>query len=323
MELSKTLPSTNGLLTFLTGGTDLSTFGNDLTIFGEDLSAYASAIASVQPEAVAASANAAQALSNLATGLPDSSLFDKWFGGDQTLASFGNEISKFGASMQDYYNEISGIDIGQMSSVVAQVWNLLALAEGVNDLNTSGLTNFANSMKKMGDAGVSGFADAFRNCGDTINDAVNSMLSTVSVSIAANASTVNSAMGTLVDAMAEIVDGKVIVIQRAMGDTVNSVNDTTGTTTIIVKVAVGANYLAGADKQVSVNAQFVTIYGVEWDWTSGGPTKGKRTDGATLFGDPNPAVNNGSGSSPFDNLYPWKDMTKVTRTGGVMVKEPK
>ena len=105
--------------------------------------------------------------------------------------------------------------------------------------------------------------------------------------------------------------------------TVNSVNDTTGTTTIIVKVAAGANYLAGADKQVSVNAQFVTIYGVEWDWTSGGPTKGKRTDGATLFGDPNPAVNNGSGSSPFDNLYPWKDMTKVTRTGGVMVKEPK
>ena len=105
--------------------------------------------------------------------------------------------------------------------------------------------------------------------------------------------------------------------------TVNSVKDTTGTTTITVKVAEGANYLAGADKQVAVNAQFVTIYGVEWDWTSSGPTKGKRTDGAAGFGDPNPAVNNGSGSSPFDDLYPWKDMTKVTRTGGVMVKEPK
>ena len=72
--------------------------------------------------------------------------------------------------MQDYYNEISGIDIGQMSSVVAQVWDLLALAEGVNSLNTSGLTNCRTSMKKMGDAGVSGFADAFRNCGDTINE---------------------------------------------------------------------------------------------------------------------------------------------------------
>lgn len=65
------------------------------------------------------------------------------------------------------------------------------------------------------------------------------------------------------------------------------------------------------------------IYGVEWDWTSSGPTKGTRTDGAAGFGDPNPAVSNGTGSSPFDNLYPWCEMTKGTRTGGVMVKEPK
>ena len=105
--------------------------------------------------------------------------------------------------------------------------------------------------------------------------------------------------------------------------TVNSVNDTTGTAVIMVKVAAGTNYLAGADKEVQVNAQFVTIYGVEWDWTSGGSTKGTRTDGAAGFSDPNPAVNNGSGSSPFDNLYPWSGMVKETRTGGVMVKEPK
>ena len=105
--------------------------------------------------------------------------------------------------------------------------------------------------------------------------------------------------------------------------TVNSVNDTTGTAVITVKVAAGTNYLAGADKEVQVNVQFVTIYGVEWDWTSGGSTKGTRTDGAAGFSDPNPAVNNGSGSSPFDNLYPWSGMVKETRAGGVMVKEPK
>ena len=113
-------------------------------------------------------------------------------------------------------------------------------------------------------------------------------------------------------------------INQSTGEvTVNSVNDKTGNTTITVKVAAGTNYLAGADKQVAVKAQFVTIYGVEWDWTSGSSTKGTRTDGAAGFGDPNPAVSNGSGSSPFDNLYPWSGMVKETRTGGVMVKEPK
>ena len=113
-------------------------------------------------------------------------------------------------------------------------------------------------------------------------------------------------------------------INQTTGEvTVNSVNDTTGMAVITVKVAEGTNYLAGTDKSVQVKAQFVTIYGVEWDWTSGGSTKGTRTDGAAGFGDPNPAVNNGSGSSPFDNLYPWNGMVKETRSGGVMVKEPK
>ena len=67
----------------------------------------------------------------------------------------------------------------------------------------------------------------------------------------------------------------------------------------------------------------VHIYGVEWDWTSSGPTAGTRTDDAVGFDAPKPAVNNGTGWSPFDNLYPWSEMVKETRTGGVMVKEPK
>lgn len=178
VELAKALPNTGGLLSFFTGGTDLAAFGDDLTLFGADLSAYAEAISNVKADAVTASANAAEALSNLASGLPDSSLFDKWFGGDQTLASFGGDISKFGAAMKDYYGQISGIDTGRMADVVAQVWSLLELAEGAAGVNTSGLTGFADSMRKMGDAGISGFTSAFYNCGDTVNKAVSSMLST-------------------------------------------------------------------------------------------------------------------------------------------------
>lgn len=63
------------------------------------------------------------------------------------------------------------------------------------------------------------------------------------------------------------------------------------------------------------------IYGVEWDGTA--TTKWTRTEKAELFTDPVPAVNNGTGSSPFDDLYPWSDMVKEERAGGVEVKEPK
>lgn len=65
------------------------------------------------------------------------------------------------------------------------------------------------------------------------------------------------------------------------------------------------------------------IYGVEWDWSSSGSTVGTRTDDAANFANPSPAVNNGTGSSPFDDLYPWSEMVREERTGGTMVKEPK
>lgn len=130
--------------------------------------------------------------------------------------------------------------------------------------------------------------------------------------------------GTITSTSSDTKIATIGTINQTTGEvTVNSVGDTTGTATIKVKVAESANYLAPADKDVPVKAQFVTIYGVEWDWTSSGPTKGTRTDAAAGFSDPNPAVNNGNGSSPFDNLMPWAGMVKETRTGGVMVKEPK
>lgn len=67
----------------------------------------------------------------------------------------------------------------------------------------------------------------------------------------------------------------------------------------------------------------IHIYGVEWDWENNNLTKGVRTNDASEFEDPNPAQYNGTGSSPFDTLYPWSGMVKEVRAGGVEVKEPK
>lgn len=67
------------------------------------------------------------------------------------------------------------------------------------------------------------------------------------------------------------------------------------------------------------------IYGAYWDWASNkGLTKGTRTDSAAAFADPEPAVNNGAGSSPFDNLMPWAGMVvEDDPTAGKLVKIPK
>ena len=76
-------------------------------------------------------------------------------------------------------------------------------------------------------------------------------------------------------------------------------------------------------RQYSMELRFVAIYGVSWDGTS--TTAWTRTDDAAGFTDPVPYVAGASNyGSPFDDLAPWKDMTRVTDSeAGEMVKIPK
>ena len=64
------------------------------------------------------------------------------------------------------------------------------------------------------------------------------------------------------------------------------------------------------------------IYGAEWAGdTSSAWT---RTDAAASFADPSPAVANGTGSSPFDNIMPWSGMRRVSDpVAGELVEIPK
>lgn len=106
------------------------------------------------------------------------------------------------------------------------------------------------------------------------------------------------------------------------GNVVTVTGLASGSATITVNVAEGSNHLAPASNTLPVTVNFVHIYGVEWDGTS--TTLWSRTDDAAGFVNPSPAVNNGSGSSPFDNLLPWSGMVKETdSTAGVLVKIPK
>ena len=64
------------------------------------------------------------------------------------------------------------------------------------------------------------------------------------------------------------------------------------------------------------------VYGAEWSGTS--DPSWMRTDLAADFAEPSPAVNNGTGSSPFDDIMPWAGMEIVEdATAGTLVSIPK
>lgn len=63
-------------------------------------------------------------------------------------------------------------------------------------------------------------------------------------------------------------------------------------------------------------------YGAVWDGSSS--PQWTRTGLASDFADPQPAVNNGTGSSPFDNIMPWSGMQIVEDAeAGTLVSIPK
>lgn len=105
--------------------------------------------------------------------------------------------------------------------------------------------------------------------------------------------------------------------------TISSVQNTTGDTTVEITFTGGSNYNPPDKKVINVTAKFTTVYGVTWDGTSS--TKLTRTDAASGFVDPTPAVGTGTGSSPFDKLLPWSGMVKDTSdaNAGTLVKIPK
>ena len=66
----------------------------------------------------------------------------------------------------------------------------------------------------------------------------------------------------------------------------------------------------------------MNIYGAEWDGSSN--PAWTRTDAAADFPGPHPAVNNGNGSSPFDDIMPWSGMQIYEdATAGTLVSIPK
>lgn len=104
--------------------------------------------------------------------------------------------------------------------------------------------------------------------------------------------------------------------------TVTSNGQKSGTVNVTVTVAGDGNHTAPAAKSCTVTCAFVSIYGVSWDGTA--TTAWSRTDDAAGFADPVAAVNNGNGSSPFDNCLPWSGMVVVDdATCGKLVKIPK
>lgn len=258
-ELANTIPKCGGLFSFFTGNSNFAGFSDDIVKFGGALSAYGSAVRGVQPEVVTASANAAQALSNLATGLPDSSLFDKWFGGDQTLASFGKDIASFGTSMSNYYSKVANIDLTKLSGVMTQVRSLINLAKSAQGLDASGLSSLGKALKTMANTGLSELSATFSNANTEVDAAIRRMLNSISASISSGKNLVTPGMESVMKALTNVVTKRAAEVNNSVKSMMKGVAAAIRSSAPSIQSAMKAVFSNSASGISGLKKQFETV----------------------------------------------------------------
>ena len=241
IELANTVPNTGGAVAWFTGDNDLTTFGEQLVPFGRAMKSYSTAVTGLDANVVTNSANAAKALVELSNNLPNTGGVVSWFTGDNDIASFGEQLVYFGQSFANYYNSVSGVDTGKLNSVVAEFRNLVDLATGIKNVDTSGMSNFASNLTKLGNSGIDGFINAFINANSRVTSAATTMVTNF-------ASAANAQSGNLTTTFTTIVSGCLTAIKNKASE-FNSTGQTLMT-----------NFISGVkSKDSATKSAFTTI----------------------------------------------------------------
>lgn len=205
VELANTLPNTGGLVSWFAGDNDIGAFGESLVSFGENFSQYSDYMKNVDAGIVTATTNAATSIVELQKSLPKEG---GWFSDDMTLSSFGSDMASFGSYFGSFYNYISGVDTGQLSSVITQTNRLVDMAKGMAELDTSGMSGFSSSLTSLGQAGIDGFINAFNNANARVTAAATAMLNTFINAANAKKTSLTTTFTTLVQAVLTAINNK-------------------------------------------------------------------------------------------------------------------
>lgn len=204
VELANTVPYCGGLVSFFGGSNDIGTFGMQLVTFGQSFKEYSDYVKDIDPSVVTSTSNAAQSLVTLADSLPENSLFSS----NTSLSDFGNQLRLFGQYMKSYYDNISGVNVYTLSSVISQTQRLVDLAQSMDGVNSKSMSNFGKALSDLGKAGIEDFISAFTNSSSRITEAASGLISNFTNGINARRSEFTTAFSKIIDAIPQTIKNK-------------------------------------------------------------------------------------------------------------------
>ena len=147
IELTKTIPGTGGLTSFLTGDKNISAFSTQLVYLGIGIKNFANVVSGMDATVVTNATTAGTALIELAKTVPSSGGLFSYITGFGDLSFFGTQIVELGKGIKNFANVVSGMDTQVVSNASSAGKALIEMAKTVP--GSGGLFSFINGTSDL------------------------------------------------------------------------------------------------------------------------------------------------------------------------------
>ena len=183
----------DGLTSWMTGGSSLTSFAEELVPFGKAMKQFSEEVAGIDGGVITNATTAGKALAEMAAILPNSGGVAAWFAGENDMSAFAEQLVPFGKAMKGFADEVAGMDtavvgeastagkaLAEMAATLPNSGGVAAWFAGENDMNlfSEQLVPFGRAMKGFADE-VAGMDTAVVGEASTAGKALAEMAATL------------------------------------------------------------------------------------------------------------------------------------------------
>lgn len=206
-DLANALPDSGGLKAWLFGDNDMGDFGSSLADFGGALKDYADSIAEVNFGNINTGTEAVRTLVN--------TIKAAFSDGDTIQTGVDNswKITGVGAALKDYYDKISGVDVGQITTSTNALTQLKNFIESLSDFDGGGVDSFKSAVTSLGQTSFDGLVNSFNGAASQLTSIGTNLTTGLANGMKAGQGAVNSAANSITSSLVQAFTSKAPLFQ--------------------------------------------------------------------------------------------------------------
>lgn len=230
IKIAEIVPNSGGVLGFIARNNDLQKFAKNLKPFGEALVDYGTAVHGISEKSsdISASVTAAKDIVSLAADV-------KGTANAKDLKKIGDGLVGFATQIKNFMAECEGLNAGQLESLNTALQSIVDIASSFSTIDTSALTDFVQSMEKIGSTSVDEFLSSFSESKTAAATAVNALIANLKSAIGTSESQLKSKFEEAAKKGLEGLTSKKSEFNTAGTDLIKSLNSGVSSQTATVK----------------------------------------------------------------------------------------